>query len=164
MTRRTQGLAVIAVISASTFSRGRRGLPRARGAARSSSFRPALATGVPSNPAPPLSCSSGVWGKMARRSAPQTSPRGCAPGHPPPRPAHRRASPFLLARAPLAARRLAVGGGEEGAEVRSPQGPGGTVHPDPLPPPRGAAWAAPPPLPHAPPAHRSPDPPVTERG
>ncbi len=47
MTRRTQGFFVIAAISASTFARGRRVLPRARVAARSSSFRPALARVVP---------------------------------------------------------------------------------------------------------------------
>jgi len=50
MTRRTQGLAVIASISARTFSRGRRVLPRARVAASSSSFFPALASVVPSKP------------------------------------------------------------------------------------------------------------------
>ena len=51
MTRCTQGLRVIAVISASTLSLPRRVLPRARVAARSSSFFPALARVVPSNPA-----------------------------------------------------------------------------------------------------------------
>src|SRR5260370_26923173 len=45
MTRRTQGWRQIASISASTLARGRRVLPRARVAASSSSFFPALAKG-----------------------------------------------------------------------------------------------------------------------
>ena len=52
MTRRTQGLRVIASISASALPRGRRVLPRARVAASSSSFLPALASVVPSKPRP----------------------------------------------------------------------------------------------------------------
>ena len=50
MTRRTQGLAVIVWISAVTLSLPRRVLPRAKVAASSSSFLPALASVVPSNP------------------------------------------------------------------------------------------------------------------
>jgi hypothetical protein len=53
MTRLTQGLRVIAVISASAFSRGRRVLPRARVAASSSSLRPAVARVVPVEPRGP---------------------------------------------------------------------------------------------------------------
>ena len=51
MTRRTQGLQVIVLISASTLLPGRRVLPRARVAASSSSLRPALASVVPVEPA-----------------------------------------------------------------------------------------------------------------
>src|ERR1039458_5118571 len=47
--------------------RGRRVLPRARAAASSSSFRPALASVVPSNPRTWLSCSSGEWVRIARQ-------------------------------------------------------------------------------------------------
>src|SRR5260370_1391952 len=64
------GEGVIAVISASTFSRGGRVRPRARVAASSPSFLPALARVVPSNPRAWLSRSSGEWVRMARRSAP----------------------------------------------------------------------------------------------
>jgi hypothetical protein len=46
MTRLTQGLRVIAVISASAFSRGRRVLPRARWAKLLSEFCPASKTTV----------------------------------------------------------------------------------------------------------------------
>ncbi len=70
MTRRTQGLAVIAVISASALSLLRRVVPRAKVAASSSSLRPALATVVPSKPRAWAACSSGEWVKMARRSVP----------------------------------------------------------------------------------------------
>ena len=65
MTRRTQGLAVIVSISAATFSRGRRVLPRARVAASSPSFWPALASVVPVNPRAWLSCSPGEWVRIA---------------------------------------------------------------------------------------------------
>ena len=70
MTRRTQGLAVIVSISAATLSLPRRVLPRAKVAASSPSFLPALAKVVPSNPRDWLSRSSGEWVKMARRCAP----------------------------------------------------------------------------------------------
>jgi len=69
-TRRTQGSPVIAAISASTLPRGRRVLPRARVAASSSSFGPAFASVVPSNPRAWLSCSSGEWVRMVRRCVP----------------------------------------------------------------------------------------------
>src|SRR6266851_4713523 len=75
MARRTQGLRVIASISAWTFSFARRVLPRARVAASSSSFLPALASVVPSNPRAWLSCSSGERVKIVRRWAPQVSRR-----------------------------------------------------------------------------------------
>jgi len=70
MTRRTQGLRVMASISASALARGRRVLPRARVAASSSSFLLALAKVVPSNPRAWDRCSSGEWVRIARRAAP----------------------------------------------------------------------------------------------
>ena len=70
MTRRTQGLAVIVVISAATLSRVRRVLPRARVAASSSSFRPALARVVWSNPRGLGVVQVRGVGQDARRSAP----------------------------------------------------------------------------------------------
>jgi hypothetical protein len=56
MTRQTQGLAVMAVISASALSLLRRVVPRAKV--------------VPSKPRAWAACSSGDWVKMARRSVP----------------------------------------------------------------------------------------------
>ena len=53
---------------------GRRVLPRARVAASSSSFRPALAKVVPVNPRACFSCSSGEWVRIAR--ARRRKPRG----------------------------------------------------------------------------------------
>ena len=70
MTRRTQGLPVICSISASTLSLGRRVLPRPSVAASSSSFLPALASVVPSNPRAWASRSSGEWVRIVRCLAP----------------------------------------------------------------------------------------------
>jgi hypothetical protein len=69
MTRRAQGLAVIFSISARAFSFGRRVLPRARAAASSSSFLPALARVVPSKP--------GAWAVVQFRGVGED---GAAPG------------------------------------------------------------------------------------
>ncbi len=67
ITRRTQGFLVIVSISACTVARGLRVLPRARTAASSASFLPALARVVPPNPAAWAVCGSGEWVKMVRR-------------------------------------------------------------------------------------------------